>query len=117
MRSVSGTEEAGPGGTTRVVNAASRAWLYVRFHESVRIVIDGGNVVVYGPGTRFNRTQFPDEMGAALHHAGLEDALIREGWTLEHLTTERRSGHERRAAPRGGPDRRRSGLRLVTRSE
>jgi hypothetical protein len=98
--------------TPAVVTATSRAWLYVRSQESVRIVTDGGNVAVYGPGPHFSHSRFPDEMDAVLHHAALEDALVRQGWTLEELTTERRSGADRRVSSRGR-DRRRSHLRLV----
>jgi hypothetical protein len=96
-----------------VVTAVSKAWLYVRADQSVRIVVDRGNVAVYGPGPDFNHSQFTEEMDAVLHHAAVEEALVREGWMLEQLTTERRSGDARRAVPRGGT-RRRSLLRVVT---
>jgi hypothetical protein len=98
-----------------VVTAISRAWLYVRTHESVRIVLDGGNVAVYGPGPHFSHSRFSDEIDAAVHHAALEDALVRNGWTLEQLTTERRSGADRREAARRTRGRRRH-LRLVDKS-
>jgi hypothetical protein len=94
------------------VVTVSRAWLYVRGRESVRIVIDGTGVSVYGPGTHFSHSQFREEMDATLHHAALEEALVLEGFTLERLTTERRSGTDRRASTRGR-DRRRPTLRLV----
>jgi hypothetical protein len=96
-----------------VVTAVSRAWLYLRSDESVRIVVDGGHVAVYGPGLHFSHSHFSDEMDAVLHHAMLEEALIRDGWILEDLTTERRLNGDRRAKSRPMPDRRRSGLRLV----
>lgn len=96
-----------------MVTAVSRAWLYVRSSESVRIVIDGGDVAVYGPGRHFSHSHFPDEMDATLQHATVEDALIRNGWILEELTTERRLGGDRRAAPRPAPERRWTALRLV----
>lgn len=95
--------------------ATSRAWLYVRSDQTVRIVVDGGTVVVYGPGPNFSHSRFREEMDAVLHHAALEDALIRDGWTLECLTTERRAGRDRRSVRRPGQDRRRY-LHLVGRS-
>ncbi len=93
-----------------MANNVSRAWLYVRGPESVRIVIDGAQVAVYGPGAQFNHSEFRELMDATLHHAALELKLVRDGWTLEGLTTERRS----RDAPRSTsfPERR-SPLRLV----
>jgi hypothetical protein len=93
------------------VVSVSRAWLYTRSGNTVRIVIEGANVEVFGPGADFSRSQFNDEMDAVLHHTAVEDALVRAGWTLERMTTERRSGADRRAATRG--DRRRKPLRLV----
>jgi hypothetical protein len=41
----------------------------------------------------------------------LEQQLVRDGWSLEQMTTERRSGADRRMAARS--DRRRD-LRLIT---
>lgn len=91
----------------------TKAWLYVKGRESVRIVVSGHSVDVYGPGADFSRSQFPEPMDAALHHAALEDSLVRSGWALEQLTTEHRSGNDRRRQPcapaRPGP----GALRLV----
>ena len=75
--------------------------------------MDGGAVSVHGPGPHFSHSRFSEDMDAAIHHAAIEDTLIREGWSLEELTTERRSGRDRRAAARGGRDRRTARLRLV----
>jgi hypothetical protein len=69
----------------------TRAWLFVRGVESVRIVSDGTSISVYGPGDRFSQSTFSEQLGAALHQAALESALVMEGWSLEQLTTERRS--------------------------
>jgi hypothetical protein len=49
-------------------------------------------------------------MDATLHQADVEQVLVLDGWTLERLTTERRSAHLHRS-PRH-PERR-SNLRLV----
>jgi hypothetical protein len=84
--------------------------LYVRGEHSVRIVIEEGSLAVYGPGDLFRQHDYDDIVTATLAHATLEQELVQDGWSLEQLTTERRSGPERRAETRG--DRRR-GLRLV----
>lgn len=63
----------------------------MRGPESVRIVIDGTSVGVYGPGSRFSHASFGADIEATLHQAALEQSLVFGGWTLEQLTTERRS--------------------------
>ena len=88
----------------------TRAWLYVRGERSVRIVVDKGSIAVFGPGDDFRRHEFADTMTAMLEHASIEQELVREGWSLEQMTTERRSGRDRR---QGAPRERRRGLRLV----
>ena len=87
----------------------TRAWLFVRGSESVRIVIDGTSVGVYGPGSRFSHSRFGEAMDATLHQAAVEQSLVLDGWTLERFTTERRSNTE---AP-VNVERRQSVLRLV----
>ena len=69
----------------------TRAWLFVRGSESVRIVIDGTSVGVYGPGSRFSHSRFGEAMDATLHQAAVEQVLVQDGWSLEHFTTERRT--------------------------
>jgi hypothetical protein len=94
-----------------VSGTTTRAWLFVRGPESVRIVIDGPSCAVYGPGSRFNHSRFGEEMDATLHQAAVEQSLVHDGWTLEQLTTERRV-----AIPQIPPRvERRSTLRLVSR--
>ena len=85
--------------------ADTRAWLFVRGSESVRIVIDGTSVGVYGPGGRFSHSRFGEAMDATLHQAAVEQVLVQDGWSLEHFTSERRTHAddvvdvERRHAP------------------
>lgn len=81
----------------------------MRGPESVRIVSDGVIVAVYGPGSRFSQSRFREELDAALHQSAVERALVLDGWTLEQLTTERRSG-----SPAVFHPERRAHLRLVT---
>lgn len=73
------------------MSTTTRAWLFVRGPESVRIVIDGGEVTVYGPSGRFSHLRFGEELEATLHQAAVEQTLVLDGWTLEQMTTERRS--------------------------
>src|SRR5215204_1686171 len=72
----------------------TRAWLFVRGAESVRIVIDGTSVGVYGPGGRFKHSRFGEAMDATLHQAAVEQGLVQDGWSLERFTTERRTHAE-----------------------
>jgi len=72
----------------------TRAWLFVRGSESVRIVIDGTSVGVYGPGGRFSHSRFGEAMDATLHQAAVEQVLVQDGWSLEHFTSERRTHAE-----------------------
>ena len=96
------------------MSPSTRAWLFVRGPESVRIVIDGTGVGIYGPGEHFRHATFPEELDATLHQAALEQELVLDGWTLERLTTERRS-----APPPflPGHRERRTSLRLVRHGE
>jgi hypothetical protein len=84
--------------------------LYVRAERSVRIVMEDASLAVYGPGELFRQHDYEDVVAATLAHSTLEQELVRDGWSLEQMTTERRSRSERRTQTRG--DRRR-GLRLV----
>lgn len=92
-----------------ILSHARQAWLFVRGSESVRIVIDGTSVGVYGPGSRFSHARFGEAMDATLHQAAVEQALVLDGWSLEHFTTERRAENQTIT----GAERRSSSLRLV----
>ena len=89
----------------------TRTWLFVRGDRSIRFELRNGTLTTSGPGDHFHRTEFDDNVTAMLGLSQIEQALVRDGWSLEQMTTERRSGRDRRAATRGG-DRRR-GLTLV----
>jgi hypothetical protein len=99
-----------PGQFTSVPNT-TRVWLYVRSTQSVRIVLNGPVLTIYGPGDLQTRHEYADSITAMLEHSAFEKDLVADGWSLEQLTTERRSGIERRSTARGA-DRRRD-LRLV----
>lgn len=87
----------------------TRAWLFVKGPQSIRIVVEGPSLAVYGPGRRVSHSQFGEEMDATLQQAAVERSLVRQGWTLEQLTTERR-GSDASAPP---PIERRRTFRLV----
>ena len=87
----------------------TRAWLFVRGAESVRIVIDGTSVGIYGPGSRFSHSRFGEAIDATLHQASVEQSLVLDGWTLEQFTTDRRTTE----ADIVDEERRRAALRLV----
>jgi hypothetical protein len=72
-------------------STTTRAWLFVKGHESVRIVISGSAVAVYGPAGRVTHAEFTEEIDAALHQAAVEQTLVLDGWTLERMTTEHRA--------------------------
>jgi hypothetical protein len=95
------------------LSVITRAWLFVRGPESIRIVIDGTSVGVYGPGERFSHSTFTEALDATLHQAAVEQTLVLDGWTLEQLTTERR-GAPHFPSP---PVERRTALRLVRHGE
>jgi hypothetical protein len=94
-----------------VEHSSIKAWLSVRGEESVRIVLEGTSLLVYGPGPRFSSSRFADGTEAMLRHAAVQRELLAEGWTRDS-THDRRTGVERRRESRG-PDRRQI-LRLVS---
>ena len=73
--------------------------------------MDGGSLAVYGPGELFRHQHYDDDAAATLEHTTLEQQLVGEGWSLERMTTERRTAGDRRRTVR--TDRRRT-LRLIT---
>jgi hypothetical protein len=91
------------------VSPTTRAWLFIRGPESVRMVVDGTSLAVYGPGPRVSHSHFGEEIDATLHQAAVEQSLVLDGWTLERMTTERRAAEARRSRETD----RRGGLRLV----
>jgi hypothetical protein len=85
-------------------------WLFVRGSESVRMIRAAtpegrARLLVYGPGNTQAVHEFQDAITCSAHESEVEQRLVAEGFALEQFT-DRRSGEERRAAPRG-PDRRR----------
>jgi hypothetical protein len=88
-------------------------WLFVRETESVRVIRaitpEGrAQLLVFGPGNTHAVHEFQDAITCATEESEMERRLVAEGFTLSQFT-DRRSGQDRRAAPRG-MDRRRGDL-------
>jgi hypothetical protein len=73
--------------------------------------MDRGALAVYGPGDLVRHHSHGDDAASMLEQSRLEQQLVGDGWSLEQMTTERRSGADRRHRVRGD-DRRRS-LRVI----
>jgi hypothetical protein len=56
---------------------------------------------VFGPDTELDMQEFADVLGCMRYQAELEHRLVGEGFSLERFMSERRSGSDRRTAPRG----------------
>lgn len=90
------------------------AWLFTRGDQSVRVVRIGAahrpkRLLLYGPGHAEAVFEQDDVIGIRQRQEAIERTLIAEGYRLAHLpTAERRTGDDRRTAPREvPPDRRR----------
>ena len=96
------------------IGAVREAWLFVRGVKSVRIVRASAKsrmfLHVYGPDTKVDIQEFDDVLGCMRYQSDIERRLVGEGFSLDRFMAERRSGSDRRGAPRGS-DRRQSMLR------
>jgi hypothetical protein len=83
-------------------------WLFVRGDESIRLVRNRTELVlfIHGPGSLFRRQEFEGEEALLYFQRSLEHQLVADGWELRS-THERRSGSDRRSQTRGA-DRRRT---------
>lgn len=80
-------------------------WLFVRGGESVRVIRAAtpegrSRLLVYGPGNTQATHEFQDMVTCTEHESDIERELVAAGFTLEQFT-DRRSGVDRRATPRG----------------
>ncbi len=85
------------------------AWLFTRGLESVRIIRAASpagvtHLLVQGPGETSERHEFADIVVCMNFQADLERRLVCAGYTLEHFTSDRRSGDA--AQRHRGPERR-----------
>jgi hypothetical protein len=93
-----------------MVSLVETTWLFVRGSDSVRMIRAAtpegrSRLLIYGPGNTQQVHEFPDTLTCSTAESEIESRLITDGYTLDQFT-DRRSGEERRLAPRG-PDRRR----------
>ena len=95
--------------------AVREAWLFTRGQKSVRIVRASTKsrmfLYVFGPDIELDMQEFADVPGCMRYQAELERRLVGEGFSLERFMSERRTGTDRREAPRG-VERRRSAIVL-----
>lgn len=93
------------------IGAVREVWLFTRGPESVRIIRastrTGMRLIIHGPLDASHDFSFDSVAACMEHQADLERRLVAQGFQLEQFVPERRSGSDRRGAPRG-PDRRRS---------
>lgn len=88
---------------------ALASWLFVKGNESVWIERPAGRtMIVAGPGTEREEHDFATDEALDAFQVKLAEQLVERGWFLWAFDRDRRTGHERRAVGRGGPDRRQS---------
>lgn len=84
------------------------SWLYIRRNETVRIFRPGPpylQLAIAGPQGHRRTLRFDREADLQAFQRDHEQQLMKDGWHLEGVDLDRRSGHDRRTARRG-PDRR-----------
>jgi hypothetical protein len=101
-----------------MIGLVQTAWLFTRGSQSVRIVrVTRANgpvrLLVNGPGTAVTMYDADDALEGVRYQLHIERGLVAEGYQLASFASaERRSGGDRRGAPRG-IDRRRALERVV----
>jgi hypothetical protein len=84
------------------------SWLFIRHNETVRVFRQGPpylQLAIAGPRGNRRTLRFDREADLQTFQRDHEQQLIKDGWHLEGVNVERRSGSDRRKSPRG-PDRR-----------
>jgi hypothetical protein len=84
-------------------------WVFARGDEHLRLIhMDRGCrlQVRYGDGT-WRERRFDSYEALVAFQATLDQQLRREGWRLDHVAPDRRTGGDRRQRRRETPDRRR----------
>jgi hypothetical protein len=90
-----------------MIGLVHTAWLFTRGSQSVRIVrvgqaIGAQSLLVNGPGTEAAVHHMDDPIDCVRYQADLERRLVAQGYRLEKFApAERRTGRDRRGAPRG----------------
>ena len=84
------------------------SWLFIRQNETVRVFRPGPpylQLAIAGPRGLRRTLRFDQEADLQAFQRDHEQQRIEDGWRLEGVDVERRSGRDRRKAARG-PDRR-----------
>jgi hypothetical protein len=83
------------------------SWLFIRNNETIWIERPyGRRLIVAGPGPTRDERLFFDEATLNEYQIALAERLAAEGWFLWGVNRDRRSGSDRRSAPRTTTDRR-----------
>jgi hypothetical protein len=84
------------------------SWLFIRQNETVRVLRPGPpylQLAIAGPQGNRRTLRFDREVDLTTFQRDHEQQLIEDGWHLEGVDIDRRSGSDRRSSARG-PDRR-----------
>ena len=84
------------------------SWLFIRHNETVRVFRPGPpylQLAIAGPHGHRRTLRFDREADLQAFQRDHEQQMINDGWRLEGVDVERRSGRDRRRVARG-PDRR-----------
>jgi hypothetical protein len=90
------------------VDQVASSWLFIRRNETVRVFRPGPpylQLAIAGPQGLRRTLRFDREEELQEFQRDHEQQLMKDGWHLEGLDVERRSGRDRRKASRG-PERR-----------
>jgi hypothetical protein len=80
------------------------SWLFIRHNETVRVFRPGPpylQLAIAGPRGHRRMLRFDREEELQTFQRDHEEQLMKDGWHLEGMNVERRSGHDRRRNIRG----------------
>lgn len=80
------------------------SWLFIRHNETVRVFRPGPpylQLAIAGPQGHRRTLRFDREVDLQAFQRDHEQQLIKDGWHLEGVDIERRSGKDRRKSNRG----------------
>jgi len=86
------------------VTPQSASWLFIRQNETVRVFRPGPpylQLAIAGPLGHRRTLRFDRETDLQAFQRDHEQQLMKDGWHLEGMDVERRSGRDRRGASRG----------------
>jgi hypothetical protein len=87
------------------------SWLFIKDGQSIWIERPYGfSMIVAGPGSAREQHDFADENALQEFQIHIGEKLTNQGWFLWGFDRERRTGRDRRGAPRATPDRRQTAV-------